>query len=82
MGKITYSEIIRHYQIKLKEINDEIHVINQQIKRMDELKKEGWSAPTATKIMEKMYDINVRTSLVQDNVLKSLAILNHINEEL
>lgn len=68
MQEITYDDIIRHYQIKLGEIQEELDKMQNLLKDIEIESQETWSGPNADLFNEKMWTVKERVSRAEMNL--------------
>ncbi len=68
MQEITYDDIIRHYQVKLGEIQEELEKMQNTLKDIEAESQETWSGPNADLFNEKMWTVKERVSRTEMNL--------------
>ena len=66
MEEITFLDVLTHYQMKLKEVTDEVELVKNQIKKAEMHIDTGWSGEAAEACRLKLESIN-------NELVKSLA---------
>lgn len=54
MNELAYSDIIRHYKLKMQECNENIKELNKQIAVFEELGNEAWQGASAKAFLDKL----------------------------
>jgi len=54
MEQITFMDVLTHYQMKLKEVQDEIERIRHQLKRAEQEADATWEGPAAEACLLKL----------------------------
>ena len=54
MEQITFMDVLTHYQLKLKEVQDEIERIRHQLKRAEQEADAAWEGPAAEACLLKL----------------------------
>lgn len=47
MDEITFADVLAHYNLKLKEVSDEVEALKNQLKKAKNHIDAGWSSPAA-----------------------------------
>lgn len=80
MEEITFTDILTHYQIKLREAIDEIEAIRSNMKNAEESIETGWSGEAAEACRLKLDEIDGEAAKALDNLSVALVKLSSIGE--
>ena len=82
MEEITFFDVLTHYQIKLKEVTDEVEAIKNQIKKAEAHIDAGWSGPAADACRLKLESVNNELGKTLTEMSDALIKLSAISDEL
>ena len=80
MEEITFVDILTHYEIKLKEISDEIETIKNQIRKTEGTIEASWRGMAAEACQLKLQTINKEISKSLSEISEALVNLSVIKE--
>lgn len=80
MEEITFTDILTHYQIKLREAIDEIERIRSDMNHAEERIETGWSGEAAEACRFKIHEIDRQASKALDDLSDALVKLSSIDE--
>lgn len=66
MQEITYEDIIRHYQLKIGEISEELEKMQRMISKVNHDFEDAWSGVNADIFREKLYEVGERVRRTED----------------
>lgn len=78
MEVISYGDTLRHYQMKLNEVFDEIESISSQLRRAEEILEGGWSGSAAEACRTKIVSVNEEFSKSLSDVSEAILKLSDI----
>lgn len=57
MNELTYGDVIRHYERKLLECNEEIDALKARFAELDELERAAWKGGSAEAFLDKLCEM-------------------------
>lgn len=82
MDEITFVDVLTHYQIKLKEVSDEIETIKNQVKKAESYIDTGWTGAAADACRLKLESVNGELAKTLTEISEALIKLSAIGEVL
>ena len=82
MEEITFLDVLTHYQIKLREITDEIEAIKKLLKKAEGYIDTGWSGDAAQACRLKLESVNNELSKTLAETSEALIKLSAIGDVL
>lgn len=68
MQEITYVDVVRHYQMKTREINEELERMRQALTDVQKRAETAWSGENAELLQEKLWEISQRFQRASENL--------------
>lgn len=75
MDEVTFQDVLSHYQLKLKEINEELSVLRNDINSMSSIIEDGWISPAATACVVKLDTVYKQVAKTQEEISSTLVEL-------
>lgn len=75
MDEVTFQDVLSHYQLKLKEIDEELVTLRNDINKMNSIIDGGWSSLAATACVVKLDTVNKIVSKTQAEISSALVEL-------
>ena len=82
MNEITFEDVLTHYQLKLKEVYDEVETLKTQIKSAQAIIDSGWKGMAADACRQKLEIVNGGLAKTQAELSEALVKLFAIGEQL
>lgn len=82
MEEITFLDVLTHYQMKLKEVSDEVETIKAQIKKAESYIDAGWTGTAAEACRLKLETVNNELGKTLAEMSEALIKLSAIGDAL
>lgn len=82
MEEITFLDVLTHYQMKLKEVSDEVETIKTQIKKAEGHIDTGWTGTAAEACRLKLETVNNELGKTLAEMSEALIKLSAIGDAL
>lgn len=81
MDEITFVDVLTHYRLKLKEVNDEIETLKNYMKKAEESIDCGWKGAAADACRCKLEAVGDELTKTQAELSEALIKLSAISEQ-
>lgn len=82
MDEITFTDVLTHYQMKLKEVSDEVEMLKNHIKKAESHIDAGWTGIAADACRLKLESVNGEFAKTLTEISEALIKLSAIGEVL
>lgn len=80
MEQITFMDVLTHYQMKLKEVQDELERIRHQLKRAEQEADAAWEGPAAETCLLKLATLHEDLGKALSEISETMVRLTAIGE--